>query len=81
MPPHKKFTPISTDVSSPPAAEKDIKTLIAKREADLSICPEPLDVDKEHQHDLHANAMKLIYTLIEEGFLTLSKKNYENFAR
>jgi len=48
--------------------------------ADLRIPPRPLEVNKGHKHitlgDLHGNAIKLIYTLIEEGVLEVEEKNY-----
>ena len=50
------------------------------RDADLSICPKLLPVEAGYQHisigDLHGNAIKLLYTLIEEGFLELGEENY-----
>jgi len=68
-------------VEIPPQPEKKTGAQIFERAADLSICPKPLQVDADHKHislgDLHGNAMKLIYTLIEEGFLELSEKNYD----
>ena len=67
-------------VKIPSRPERNLSIQIAERDADLSICPKPLDVDKEHKHislgDVHGNVMKLIYTLIEEGFLVIEEKEY-----
>lgn len=52
---------------------------IQKREANLDIFPTALDHNYTHVSlgDIHGNALKLIYTLIEEGFLKLDKDQYE----
>ena len=53
------------------------------REANLSVCPQVLgeELRQCHDHftlgDLHGNALKLIYTLIEEGVLSLSVEEYD----
>ena len=53
------------------------------REANLSVCPQVLDEELRQHHDhftlgdLHGNALKLIYTLIEEGVLSLSAEAYD----
>ena len=70
----------STGAVSPPAAEEAPGVELVMRDADLSVCPRPMLVHKGHKHislgDLHGNVMKLIYTLIEEGFLDISERDY-----
>ncbi|WP_156812386.1 hypothetical protein [Legionella tunisiensis] len=52
---------------------------IQKRDANLDIFPAVLEHNHTHVSigDIHGNALKLIYTLIEEGVLTLDKDQYE----
>jgi len=73
--------PANALVKISPQPKKKSGAEIVERAADLSTCPKPLQVDADHKHislgDLHGNAMKLIYTLIEEGFLELSDKDYD----
>lgn len=51
------------------------------REANLDTFPEVIAHSAEHTHvsvgDLHGNALKLIYTLIEEGILEVTREEYE----
>lgn len=52
--------------------------LCYRGEADLNICPRAINHPHSHVSigDIHGNALKLIYTLIEEGVLHLSPNQY-----
>lgn len=71
----------TSDKLTATSAEKPGILKAIREYADLNVYPKPLEVDKGHKHitlgDLHGNAMKLIYTLIEEGVLELDQQNYK----
>ena len=71
--------------TSSAASTAELSVLIAKREADIAVCPEPLAIEAGYVHisigDLHANAMKLIYVLIEEGILKLDSEQYNKLYK
>ncbi|WP_133127087.1 Dot/Icm T4SS effector Wip [Legionella nagasakiensis] len=58
------------------------KEIKVRTTADLDKCPDVLASAAEHTHvsvgDLHGNALKLIYTLIEEGFLKVTPEQYKD---
>ena len=59
---------------------------VLNRHANLKIYPAVVEIDETINHvsvgDLHGNALKLIYTLIQEGFLTLKngKDDYDKLV-
>ncbi len=80
----------SAKLAIPPLSETPLDPLlnvVHKRQGNLFIHPDAHPIDSLSRHvsigDLHGNALKLIFTLIQESFLTLENgaKDYDELVR